>query len=100
VKKVTEPKNLDEDSELREGNERRHQKVTRMGKQSFTEKSHCTAALKPTSLNDRKQISSLFKPRHRTRATTDFALSCRAFYGGKPAERAPLSDSQTERAFR
>jgi hypothetical protein len=45
VKKVTEPRNLDEDSDLREGNERRHQKATRMGKQSFTEKSGCNRAV-------------------------------------------------------
>ena len=41
------------DSGLRLGNQRRHEKVTRMGKYSITEKSHCAFTLKPTSLNHR-----------------------------------------------
>jgi len=42
---------IGKDSGLRLGNKRRHEKVTRMGRYSLTEKSHCTFTLKPTSLN-------------------------------------------------
>ena len=41
------------DSGLRCGNQRRHQKVTRISRKSLTEKSHCTSALEATSLNHR-----------------------------------------------
>ena len=39
-------------SGLGKGNERRHCKVTRMGRNSLTEKSHRRTSLKATSLND------------------------------------------------
>ena len=41
------------DSDLKLGKKRRHEKVTRMGRYSIPEKSHCTFTLKPTSLNHR-----------------------------------------------